>query len=131
MIAPIVIIFLLFIAIDIPYLTYFNSTMINNMLNRINQGKEVDKKRTYLAGFLVYLVMALGLYFFVIKDHKGDNLDTIRKAMFFGFIFYTFYDMTNLASIANFGLKDAIVDILWGTFLCGIVSFLFVSYFSN
>ena len=104
MIAPIVIIFLLFIAIDIPYLTYFNGTMINNMLNRINQGKEVDKKRTYLAGFLVYLAMAVGLYFFVIKGHTGNNVDTFRKGMFFGFIFYIFYDMTNLASIANFGV---------------------------
>jgi len=125
----IVIIFVLLLAIDIPYLTYFNRRMINDMLDRINQGKEVDKKRTYFSGFLVYLAMAIGIYVFVIECGKGmSGKDIFYRGMLFGFILYILYDMTNLASIANFQVKDAVVDVLWGTVLCGTVSFIFFKF---
>jgi uncharacterized membrane protein len=122
----IVIIFVLLVAIDIPYLTYFNRSMIKDMLDRINQGKEVDKKRAYFSGFLVYLAMAIGIYVFVIEWGKDkDGKDILYRGMLFGCILYILYDMTNLASIANFQVKDAVVDVLWGTVLCGTVSFIF------
>ena len=42
--------------------------------------------------------------------------------MFFGLITYATYDLTNLATLKNWPTTITIIDIVWGTSLCGLVS---------
>jgi uncharacterized membrane protein len=44
--------------------------------------------------------------------------------MFFGLITYSTYDLTNLATIKDWPLTITIIDLIWGTFLGGLTSFL-------
>jgi uncharacterized membrane protein len=42
--------------------------------------------------------------------------------MFFGLITYATYDMTNLATVKDWPVLITVVDISWGTMLCGLSS---------
>lgn len=73
------------------------------------------------AAFLVYLLMAIGLVFFVLP--KADHyLSALLWGALFGFILYGVYDFTNFAILTGWPLLLSIVDVLWGAFLLGIVS---------
>ncbi len=41
---------------------------------------------------------------------------------FFGFITYATYDMTNLATLRDWPVFITVVDIIWGTVLCGLTA---------
>jgi uncharacterized membrane protein len=42
--------------------------------------------------------------------------------MFFGLVTYATYDLTNLATLKDWPLIITIIDLIWGTVLCGLVS---------
>lgn len=73
-----------------------------------------------------YLIFVAGLFFFVINRAVIINnwQYALFVGIFFGFITYGTYDLTNLATLKNWPLKLVIVDILWGGFLCGVTSLL-------
>nr|WP_290768651.1 DUF2177 family protein [Halanaerobium sp.] len=51
---------------------------------------------------------------------------------FFGFITYATYDMTNLATIKDWPVMITVIDIIWGSVLCGLTSlitYLLINYF--
>ncbi|HRY56849.1 MAG TPA: DUF2177 family protein, partial [Patescibacteria group bacterium] len=54
---------------------------------------------------------------------KSSTL-AIQLGAFLGFIAYATYDLTNLATLKNWPLHVTVIDIVWGTFLTGSVSFL-------
>jgi len=71
---------------------------------------------------LLYIVMALGFIYFVIQNPSVKTLrDAIYIGAFFGFVLYAVYDLTGLAVVRDYSWKLSIVDILWGTFLGGVV----------
>lgn len=91
--------------------------------------------REQLAGFLgdgfnwraavfFYLVYIVGILAFAVVP--ALDKDAWQQALvwgaLFGFFTYATYDLTNLATLPGWPLKMVIVDILWGTSLCAIVS---------
>jgi uncharacterized membrane protein len=84
-----------------------------------------NKKRSMISGILVYVAMTVGLYVFVIQPELQANssLSTIlSKGMLFGAVLAFVYDLTNVAVITQFGVKEACIDIVWLTVLCGLIS---------
>jgi uncharacterized membrane protein len=75
---------------------------------------------------LFYIVYLIGLEFFVIS--RALTISSWQYAlfagMFFGLITYSTYDLTNLATIKDWPLTITIIDLIWGTFLGGLTSFL-------
>ena len=61
------VIFLLFLFIDLPVILYFNRSLYEKMFEQINQGKTQHSSKTYLSGLVVYVLLSIGLYYFVIK----------------------------------------------------------------
>jgi len=125
------IIFLLFLAIDVPGITTLNNLFYKRMFNNINRGQIVDKTRMYVSAIIAYSLMAIGLYFFVVnpvttgKDiQKRNYVSIFFKGMLFGLVLYGVYDMTNVATIKSFGVKEACIDMTWGSILCGVMSVL-------
>ena len=58
-----------------------------------------------------------------------NKITTIAKSgALFGFIVYGIYNGTNKATIAEFGMKEAIIDTLWGSILCALISVLTVYF---
>lgn len=118
-----IIILILFVIIDVPMITKINNEMYNKQFLRINGDKIV--KNVYISAIFAYICLVLGIYYFVIKDNLNKSYTdiAIRGAMF-GFIAYGIYNGTNKATIAEFGVEEAIKDTIWGTILCGLISVL-------
>lgn len=74
------------------------------------------------AGVLVWFLIAAGVVLFILPLAKGNIAHAALYGALFGLILYGVYDLTNYAFIAKWPLKLVVVDMAWGTFLCGAVS---------
>lgn len=81
------------------------------------------------AAIIFYLIFILGLLVFVLLPmNENKNIwSVLAKGAFFGFVTYATYDLTNFATLKGFPLKVVIVDLLWGTFVSGLVSLIVFS----
>jgi len=73
---------------------------------------------------MVYLVIPAGLVLFVrplLGDEPRLTAALLRGALF-GFILYGVYDFTNLATLEKWTVRMTLVDVAWGTTLCGSMS---------
>lgn len=128
MIKTIVILIVLLMLVDIPMVRYLYQTTYSGMFDRINNRSNINQTRLYIAGFIVYLLMALGLYVFVILPSVDVSfLITILKGALLGVILFGVYDLTNVAAIPMFGIKEAVIDTIWGGTLFAIVTALYIS----
>lgn len=86
-------------------------------------------KPNWVAAIIFYLIFILGLVFFVILPalESQSIVEALLRGMFFGFVTYSTYDLTNLATLENWPIKITIIDLIWGTTLGGLVST--ISYF--
>lgn len=83
----------------------------------------------WMAAIAFYLLFIAGLVVFVIQPGivKNSWVQALTLGAFFGLVSYATYDFTNLATIKNWPFLVTIVDLVWGSFLGGVVSV--VSYF--
>lgn len=79
---------------------------------------------------LAYLLLVLGIVFFVLPKAPGGGWSVFGWGALFGLIAYGVYDLVNLATLANWTLKMTVVDMLWGAAVCGLVS-LIASFLLN
>ncbi len=70
------------------------------------------------------LVFVVGLVFFVINPALLEDSwkYALVVGLLFGFISYSTYDLTNLATLEKWPLKVTIVDLVWGSSMSAIVS---------
>jgi uncharacterized membrane protein len=80
----------------------------------------------WFVAILFYLLFIVGLLVFVIVPGLKDNSlkTTLLKAALFGLITYATYDLTNLATLKDWPALLSIVDMLWGTVLSVLVSYI-------
>ena len=71
--------------------------------------------------------------YFLTQDTKGNAKASVRfiyqvaktlkdavlSGLFLGFAMYGVYDLTNLATLKGWNLEMTLIDMAWGTFLCG------------
>ncbi len=77
---------------------------------------------SWSAIFSVYVLLALGITYFV---HPQLSQITLLGATLvgtlFGLVVYGVYDFTNLAILKGWGLKLAVVDVIWGGVINALV----------
>lgn len=108
----------IFLFIDFFWLRYAAKTMYDNQI-----GFLLKEKFNLTAAFIFYIFFIIGLVFFVISP-AGSWQFAFLAGLFFGALTYGTYDMTNLATLKDWPLKLTIIDIIWGSFICGITSVL-------
>jgi uncharacterized membrane protein len=71
------------------------------------------------AAIIFYLVFLVGLVIFAIYPavEKGQWQYALVYGALFGFFTYATYDLTNLATLRDWPLSVAVVDMVWGTIL--------------
>ena len=71
-----------------------------------------------------YLIFPLGLVIFAAPPafRAGSVVPALMYGAAFGALAYATYDLTNLATIRNWTLQIAIVDIAWGTFISAVAA---------
>lgn len=111
--------FIAFIAIDLAWLG-----LIANKLYQKHLGFIMRPSPNWSVAILFYLVYLAGLIFFVIHPalEKQSWKYALFAGMFFGFITYATYDLTNLATLKNWPPLITVVDLIWGSVLGGTVS---------
>lgn len=88
----------------------------------------------WIAAIIFYMIFIAGILFFVINPSiEKDNIRyAILAGAFFGFITYSTYDLTNLATVKDWPIRIVIIDIIWGTILAtstSTLSFLIIKKF--
>lgn len=76
----------------------------------------------YYGAVIFYILALVATYIFAVKG-ATSNMNALMMGATLGFFMYAFYDFTNYATLKNWPLSLTLVDIAWGTFLMGSVSF--------
>ncbi|MGP3779766.1 DUF2177 family protein [Halanaerobium saccharolyticum] len=113
--------FIIFLVIDFIWLGAVARNLYRNQL-----GFLMKENFNMTAAFIFYLLFTAGLVFFVLNQALAISSwqYALFAGMFFGLITYSTYDLTNLATIKDWPLTITIIDLIWGTFLGGITSYL-------
>ena len=92
---------------------------------RKHLGALMAPKVNWGAAMLFYLLFIVGLLIFVIRPAlaAGAPLNALLYGALLGLISYATYDLTNLATLKDWPLVVTIVDLIWGTVLGGVVSY--------
>jgi uncharacterized membrane protein len=112
---------IVFFAIDLVWLGLVARTFYRKYL-----GYLMAANPNWLAAIIFYLLFVVGILVFVVVPGLADNSvkTTLLRAALFGLISYATYDLTNLATVKNWPLTITIVDLLWGTTVSVLVSYI-------
>lgn len=99
----------------------FNRFYVSNIGHLLNNSMKI------WPAVIFYILYGIALNVFVIlpalKNHTG-YLDLLIMGLLFGMVTYGTYDLTNQVTLKDWPWKLTVVDMLWGSFLVGIVSVL-------
>lgn len=95
---------------------------------RRHLGPMLSPKVNWAAAILFYLLFIVGLLVFVIKPAlvSGEPLKALFLGALLGLISYATYGLSNLATLKDWPLGVTVVDLIWGSVLGGVVSFISV-----
>ena len=108
-----------FFLIDFLWLGLIAKPFYDRHLGYILRGQVL-----WWAAILFYLFFLLGLVVFVIAPavESGSLSKAVFLGLFFGFITYQTYELTNFALVKDWPLIVVVVDIAWGMVLSSLVS---------
>lgn len=76
----------------------------------------------YIAAIITYILLVIGLVNFVINRRDLSIWWTVYYGMLFGAVVYGVFDFTNMSIFNNWNVSVAIIDVIWGAVLCGLVA---------
>lgn len=108
-----------FFVIDIIWLAVIAKSFYKEQLGFI-----MAKKPNWYAAIAFYLIFIFGLTYFVVNPAVAEVSlrQVVIGGLLFGFVTYSTYDLTNLATLKDWPLKITVIDLIWGTALGGSVS---------
>lgn len=119
------------LCLDLAWLTLIaKSLYLNTISSLMQKAPDGTFSPNYSAGLVVYILMVIGILFFVLPKANGNYLQALFYGALLGLIIYGVYDFTNLAIISNWPLSISLIDMAWGTCLCAITS-LFATWVMN
>ena len=123
---PYIVILVLFLVFDLPVILYLNKEMYQKQFIRINKDNINSGSHVWISGAIAYLLLAFGIYFFVVKqelvEDNQDYKNIFTKGLVLGLIIYGIYNGTNKATINEWGIEESIKDTIWGTTLSGLLA---------
>ena len=110
-----------FLAIDMLWLGLVARSFYQQQLGFI-----MASSVNWFAAIIFYLLFIVGILFFVVVPglESGSLKVTLLRAALFGLITYATYDLTNLATLKDWPVLLTVVDLIWGTVLSVLVSYL-------
>lgn len=91
-------------------------------------GSFMSPQVNWIAAMLFYLLFIVGLLVFAVRPALVAEapLNALFHGALLGLIAYATYDLTNLATLKDWPLIVTVIDLIWGTVLGGIVSYVSV-----
>lgn len=108
-------IFILSIIFDYIWLGVITKKYVSSLL-----GDLLIEKTRYDALFFIYIILSSAILFVV--RHANSTKEALLYGAGLGFVIYSIYEFTNLAIIKNWPVKLVPIDIIWGTFMFGVIS---------
>lgn len=107
----------IFLIIDFAWLGFVAKSFYDKYL------KSFERTINWPAAFFTYILIGLGIVFFVLPLTKDKALHmSFLVGAVYGLVVYGVYDLTNLATLKNWSLSMVLVDIIWGMFICSTTS---------
>ena len=103
------------LALDFIYL----NAMSNYFKNQVKIVQKTPLKINYFGVILCYILLIIGLYYFIIKPQKS-----VVDAFLFGLVIYGVYETTTLGLFTNWSFTTVVLDTLWGASLFAITTYL-------
>jgi len=95
---------------------YANSHMFQLQVAEVQR---VSLQMKPLGAILCYVLLILGLYYFIIRQHKP-----VKDAVLLGILIYGVFETTNYALLKKWHMKTMLLDTMWGGILLGLTTFL-------
>lgn len=96
-------------------------TIIEDFRPYIELDKDGFTKMRIGIGLLAWAIISLGCVYFV-SNQVTSYFEAFGIGLFFGFILYACYDLTNYTFFMKYSKRFVVIDILWGSFICALVS---------
>jgi len=111
--------FVIFLVIDYIWLNFIAKNIYSTKLGHLL----ADKPKLFPA-LIFYLIFVVGIIIFaVLPGYEAQNIwKTVMLGALFGFLTYSTYDLTNLATLKNWPVSVTIIDLIWGTSISTTVS---------
>jgi len=72
-----------------------------------------------LGGLLCYLLLVIGLYYFIVREHRP-----VFDAFLLGLVIYGVYETTSYALLKKWKWNIVLMDTLWGGILFALTTFI-------
>ena len=112
MLVSLIFIFILLIMVDSVYLFLIKDLFQKQIIKIQKKPIQIN----YIAAFLCYVFLTLGIYYFTNKS--------ILKAFLLGIVIYGVYETTTKALLRGWNWNIVIIDTLWGGILFSLVTFI-------
>ena len=119
-----VVIFVIFISLiilDFIWLGIIIKDFIINQFGSLIKVNNGSISINLLAGLMAWLIIAIGAFVFAVNPSSTLSQAFLLGALL-GFVIYGVYDLTNLTFLINYPKLFIVVDIIWGTLICGVIS---------
>jgi uncharacterized membrane protein len=105
---------LVFFAVDMLWLGVIAKRLYSEQIGHL-----LKTNVNWAAAIIFYLIFIAGVVTFVLMPawNDGSFIRALLLGGLFGFIAYSTYDLTNLATMKDWPLFITIVDLAWGTAL--------------
>ena len=103
---------LVMVALDVLWLGVVAKTAYQEGIGHL-----MAERPMLLAAVVFYLLYGVGLMVFAVVPQADDPgwTRTLVMGALFGFFAYATYDLTNLATLRNWPIRLALMDMAWGT----------------
>lgn len=110
----------IFLALDFAWLARVAKPFYFSRLGHLLR----DRPRFGIAAAF-YVVYVIGIIIFAVAPalSAGDSALALVYGALFGFFAYATYDITNYATLRDWPMSVAVVDVVWGTLLTGISAY--------
>jgi uncharacterized membrane protein len=119
-----------FFLIDMTWLGFVAKNIYAENIGLLLRKSGGTLEPNWYAAIFVYILFVIGILVFVLPNVNGGYIKAIIYGAIFGLVTYGIYDFTNYSLLANWPLKITVIDVVWGTFLCALVS-LFATFMQN
>jgi uncharacterized membrane protein len=112
--------YILITAIVLLSLDYIYLTLMSSYFqSQVKKVQGTPLKMNFVGVALCYILLIIGLYYFIIKPNKS-----VSDAFLFGLVIYGVYETTTLGLFTNWSILTVIIDTLWGASLFAITTFI-------
>lgn len=128
-ITNLIFIMIIFVFLDMIWFTVSVPSIYRPKFTEI-QNDVFEPMNKIQGGFFAWLLLALGIQVFVLAIAKNIK-EAILYGLLYGLIVYGVYNGTNYTTFTKYNLDIFLPDLLWGCFVCSLVSVISFHFLSK